>query len=109
MTSRSVAAWSTAFPALTRRNRGVSASGLAHRAAAEHGADPFRTGADGYPFALEWTVGPALLAVVVVTAIGPEAKGAVFGHSLGIGTDPTIPTAPAATADPAEHPNLGLG
>ena len=34
----------------------------------------------GYPFALAWTVGPALLAVVVVTASGTEAKGAVFGR-----------------------------
>jgi len=51
----------------------------------------------GYPFALAWTVGPALLAVIVVTAFGTEAKGAVFGDSPGIGP---------ATPDPAEHANL---
>ncbi|MBV9446778.1 MAG: MFS transporter [Streptosporangiaceae bacterium] len=37
----------------------------------------------GYPFALAWTVGPALFAVAVVTALGQEKKGAVFG----IGSD----------------------
>jgi SHS family lactate transporter-like MFS transporter len=35
--------------------------------------------AHGYSFALAWTVGPALVAVVIVTALGKEAKGAVFG------------------------------
>ena len=35
----------------------------------------------GYPFALACTVAPALLAVLVTTATGPEAKGAVFGAS----------------------------
>jgi MFS transporter, SHS family, lactate transporter len=35
----------------------------------------------GYPFALAWTVGPALLAVVVVTRLGREEKGAAFGVS----------------------------
>jgi len=48
--------------------------------------------AHGYPFAMAWTVGPALLAVLVVTALGKEAKGAVFGASI-------------AAAEPAE---LGL-
>jgi len=37
--------------------------------------------AHGYPFALAVTVGPALLAVVIVTALGREAKGAAFGAS----------------------------
>jgi MFS transporter, SHS family, lactate transporter len=52
----------------------------------------------GYPFALAWTVGPALAAVVVATAFGPEAKGAVFGASPG------LPTAEAASRGQA-----GLG
>jgi hypothetical protein len=52
----------------------------------------------GYPFALAWTVGPALLAVLAVTALGPEAKGTVFGGSAALG---------AAAAGPAEHANLG--
>jgi len=47
----------------------------------------------GYSFALAWTVGPALFAVLVVTALGTEAKGAVFGGSPGPG---------AAAADPAQ-------
>lgn len=42
----------------------------------------------GYQFALTWTVGPALLAVLVATAFGTEAKGAVFGASPGLGTTP---------------------
>jgi SHS family lactate transporter-like MFS transporter len=33
----------------------------------------------GYPFALAWTVGPTLVAVLVVTALGKEDKGVVFG------------------------------
>jgi SHS family lactate transporter-like MFS transporter len=33
----------------------------------------------GYSFALAWTVIPALLAVLVLTALGTEDKGAVFG------------------------------
>jgi SHS family lactate transporter-like MFS transporter len=33
----------------------------------------------GYPSALAWTVGAALLAVIVVTALGREAKGIAFG------------------------------
>jgi len=32
-------------------------------------------GRHGYPVALGWTVGPALLAVIVATSLGPEAKG----------------------------------
>ena len=48
----------------------------------------------GYPFALAATVGPTLLAVLVVTAVGTEAKGAVFGGSPG----PRV-----AAAGPAEH------
>jgi MFS transporter, SHS family, lactate transporter len=39
----------------------------------------------GYPFALTWTLGPALLAVIVATAFGTELKGAVFGVSPGLG------------------------
>lgn len=42
--------------------------------------------AHGYPFALAWTVGPALLAVLVATALGQEAKGVVFGAGPGPGT-----------------------
>jgi hypothetical protein len=47
----------------------------------------------GYPFALAWTVGPALVAVIVATAFGTEARGAVFGRSPGLGTagPPTPP------------------
>jgi SHS family lactate transporter-like MFS transporter len=41
----------------------------------------------GYPFALAWTVGPALLAVVVVTSLGTEAKGAIFGASPAFAVD----------------------
>ncbi|MBO0805083.1 MAG: MFS transporter [Nocardiopsaceae bacterium] len=33
----------------------------------------------GYPFALAATVGPTLLSVAVVTLLGPEFKGVVFG------------------------------
>jgi MFS transporter, SHS family, lactate transporter len=54
--------------------------------------------AHGYSFALAWTVGPALLAVLVVTALGKEAKGVVFGGSLIPGT---------AAADKAGRANLG--
>jgi SHS family lactate transporter-like MFS transporter len=51
----------------------------------------------GYPSALAWTIGPALLAVVVVTGLGTEAKGAVFGaHSA----DPS--DVDTATAEPAD-------
>jgi MFS transporter, SHS family, lactate transporter len=52
----------------------------------------------GYPFALTWTIGPTLLAVLVVTAFGTEAKGAVFGGSLTPG---------ATAADPAERTSPG--
>jgi hypothetical protein len=44
-------------------------------------------------FAPGWTVGPALLAVVVVTALGTEAKGAIFGASPAV-TSPAAPSAP---------------
>jgi MFS transporter, SHS family, lactate transporter len=47
----------------------------------------------GYPFALAWTLGPALFAVLVVTALGTEVKGAAFGGSPGPGT---------GAADPAQ-------
>jgi SHS family lactate transporter-like MFS transporter len=33
----------------------------------------------GYSFALMWTVIPVLVAVIVLTAIGKEAKGVEFG------------------------------
>jgi len=33
----------------------------------------------GYPFALGWTVGPALVAVIIATSLGTEAKGTPFG------------------------------
>jgi MFS transporter, SHS family, lactate transporter len=33
----------------------------------------------GYPFALTWTVGPTLVAVFVVTGLGKEERGIVFG------------------------------
>jgi SHS family lactate transporter-like MFS transporter len=33
----------------------------------------------GYPFALTWTIIPVLLAVIVLTAAGKEAKGVRFG------------------------------
>lgn len=35
----------------------------------------------GYPFALMWTMVPALVAVIVLTAIGKEAKGIRFGSA----------------------------
>jgi MFS transporter, SHS family, lactate transporter len=35
----------------------------------------------GYSFALLWTVGPVLIAVIILTAIGKEAKGIRFGTS----------------------------
>jgi SHS family lactate transporter-like MFS transporter len=45
----------------------------------------------GYSFALTWTIGPALLAVVVATAFGrQEARGAVFGRNPGPGTTPAV-------------------
>ena len=47
----------------------------------------------GYSLALAWTVGPALLAVIVVTSLGKEEKGAVFGGSTAISTlaaDPAV-------------------
>jgi MFS transporter, SHS family, lactate transporter len=52
----------------------------------------------GYSFALAWTVGPALLAVLLVTALGQEAKGAVFGVSPSPGT---------AAGDTTGQANLG--
>jgi SHS family lactate transporter-like MFS transporter len=52
----------------------------------------------GYPFALAWTLGPALVAVVVATALGTEAKGAVFGASPGLDPDT------AATREPVPDP-----
>jgi MFS transporter, SHS family, lactate transporter len=33
----------------------------------------------GYPFALTWTIIPVLLAVIMLTAVGKEAKGVRFG------------------------------
>jgi SHS family lactate transporter-like MFS transporter len=44
----------------------------------------------GYPFALAWTVGPTLFAVLAVSALGTEAKGAAFGGSPGPGTAAAI-------------------
>jgi MFS transporter, SHS family, lactate transporter len=38
----------------------------------------------GYPFALACTVGPTLVAVVVVTALGREERGIVFGAQRGL-------------------------
>jgi SHS family lactate transporter-like MFS transporter len=38
-------------------------------------------GTHGYPFAIGVTLGPALVAVIIATAVGAEAKGAVFGGS----------------------------
>lgn len=37
----------------------------------------------GYPFALVVTIGPVFLAVIVLTAVGKEAKGIAFGGRLG--------------------------
>jgi MFS transporter, SHS family, lactate transporter len=42
----------------------------------------------GYPFALTWTVVPVLVAVIVLTLIGKEAKGIEFGSSLGTSDTP---------------------
>jgi len=42
-------------------------------------------GRHGYPVALGWTVGPALLAVIVATSLGPEAKGTPFGAPIDSG------------------------
>ena len=52
----------------------------------------------GYPSALAWTVGPALVAVVIATSLGPEANGAIFGAV------PTPAAAPAAAGPPAAAP-----
>ena len=49
----------------------------------------------GYPFALACTVGPTLVAVLVVTALGKEDKGVVFGATPGLAID----AAGAAGAD----------
>jgi MFS transporter, SHS family, lactate transporter len=38
----------------------------------------------GYPFALAWTVGPTLVAVFVVTKLGREERGIVFGAKPGL-------------------------
>jgi MFS transporter, SHS family, lactate transporter len=46
----------------------------------------------GYSFALLWTVGPVLLAVILFTALGKEAKGIRFGTSASA----TTPAAAAA-------------
>src|SRR5438093_6985742 len=37
----------------------------------------------GYPFALVVTIVPVLLAVIVLTLVGKEAKGIAFGGRLG--------------------------
>jgi SHS family lactate transporter-like MFS transporter len=55
----------------------------------------------GYPFALAWTVGPALIAVVFATSLGSEAKGALFGV--------TPAPAPASTADASPPASAPLG
>ena len=39
--------------------------------------------AHGYPFALVVTIVPVFLAVIVLTAVGKEAKGIEFGGRLG--------------------------
>jgi SHS family lactate transporter-like MFS transporter len=49
----------------------------------------------GYPFALGWTVGPALVAVVIATSLGPEAKGVIFGESPA----PAIPATATGTPE----------
>lgn len=59
--------------------------------------------AHGYPFALAATVGPALFAVIVVTALGKEAKGAVFGVAPGPAA-PAPPEPPASPPAPASSP-----
>jgi len=55
----------------------------------------------GYSFALTWTVGPALLAVIIVTRVGTEAKGAIFGASPGITVLSAGSGQPVAGPDPA--------
>jgi MFS transporter, SHS family, lactate transporter len=54
----------------------------------------------GYPFALAWTVGPTLVAVLVVTAIGKEDKGVAFGANPSLAI-----AAPAG----APSPDLAVG
>jgi len=53
----------------------------------------------GYPFALGWTVGPALLAVIIATSLGTEAKGAIFGAAPA--------PAPAPAGAPGSPDRLG--
>ena len=52
----------------------------------------------GYPFALACTVGPTLVAVFVVTGLGREERGVVFGAK------PTL-----AMATEAAPPDLAVG
>jgi MFS transporter, SHS family, lactate transporter len=46
----------------------------------------------GYSFALVWTVGPMLLAVIFLVSIGQEAKGKQFGAP-----DPAVSPASATS------------
>ena len=56
----------------------------------------------GYPSALAWTVGPALLAVIVATSLGTEAKGAPFGAAPTPAL--TSASAPAPPLSPSPAP-----
>jgi SHS family lactate transporter-like MFS transporter len=56
----------------------------------------------GYPSALAWTVGPALLAVIVATSLGTEAKGAPFGAAPPPAL--TSASAPAPPLSPSPAP-----
>jgi SHS family lactate transporter-like MFS transporter len=48
----------------------------------------------GYSFALTWTLIPVLLAVILLTAAGKEAKGILFGTVATTGTGPQQPLCP---------------
>jgi MFS transporter, SHS family, lactate transporter len=54
--------------------------------------------AHGYPFALAATIGPVLVAVAVLTAIGKDATGIQFGtkHSSAVGDQPGAAGQPSA-------------
>ncbi|MFF1303245.1 MFS transporter [Streptomyces sp. NPDC058307] len=54
----------------------------------------------GYPAAMAWTVVPALAVVIVLSAVGKEAKGIRFGGSGSSGA-PGGPTPSTAVADSA--------
>jgi len=51
-------------------------------------------GSRGYSFALTWTLIPVMLAVILLTAVGKEAKGVRFGTAATAGAGPQQPLCP---------------